>query len=61
MVHQLVRAHTLGHGHVHACAASMIGGTVAHEAVKLVTQQYLPLDNLLVLDHRTGKSFVTEL
>jgi amyloid beta precursor protein binding protein 1 len=30
--------------------AAFVGGLVAQEAIKLVTNQYMPLDNTLIVD-----------
>jgi amyloid beta precursor protein binding protein 1 len=39
--------------------AAFIGGLVAQEVIKLVTNQYAPLDNTVIIDlvHSTTKAF----
>uniref|UniRef100_A0A914VIZ7 Uncharacterized protein n=1 Tax=Plectus sambesii TaxID=2011161 RepID=A0A914VIZ7_9BILA len=34
--------------------AALLGGIVAQETIKLITHQYLPVDNTFVYDGHTG-------
>lgn len=36
--------------------ASILGGTIAQEIIKLCTQQYVPVENTFVFDGNTQKS-----
>lgn len=36
------------------CVAAFLGGAVAHEAVKLLTGQYVPINNTFLYDANTG-------
>merc|ERR1719350_2583125 len=49
-IHEVCR---YGGAELHAVAA-FLGGCAAHECVKLLTGQYLPLDNLLLYNAVTG-------
>ncbi|EYC21958.1 hypothetical protein Y032_0018g3630 [Ancylostoma ceylanicum] len=46
-----------GAGELHVIA-SLIGGIVAQEVIKLATNQYVPLDNTFVYDGHTQQSSV---
>ncbi|KAE9419806.1 hypothetical protein Angca_004195, partial [Angiostrongylus cantonensis] len=46
-----------GAGEIHV-VASLIGGIVAQEVIKLATNQYVPLDNTFIYDGHTQQSSV---
>ena len=48
-VHEVCR---YGAAEPHALAA-LIGGCAAHEAIKLLTKQYVPIDNLFLFNSMT--------
>lgn len=41
--------------------SSILGGVVAQEAIKLCTQQYVPVDNTLIYDAHTQRSVSARL
>jgi len=45
----------------HAAVAAIIGGIGAHECIKLLTQQYTPLNNTLVYNGASAQSHVWTL
>jgi amyloid beta precursor protein binding protein 1 len=45
----------------HAAVAAIIGGIGAQECIKLLTQQYTPLDNTLVYDSASAEAHVWKL
>jgi len=49
-----------GGSEIHAIA-SFIGGVAAQEAIKLITHQYVPLNNTYVFDGNTGQGSVFAL
>ena len=49
-----------GADEVHSVAA-LIGGIGAQEAIKLITSQYIPLDNTFVYDGHTGQAAAFKL
>jgi NEDD8-activating enzyme E1 regulatory subunit len=49
-----------GGGELHNIA-SLVGGLVAQEAIKLITRQYIPSDNTCVFDGITSSSNVWSL
>lgn len=49
-----------GGAEVHAIA-SFVGGTAAQEVIKLITHQYVPLNNTFVFDGNTGQGTVFSL
>ncbi|VDN57167.1 unnamed protein product [Dracunculus medinensis] len=49
-----------GNAEIHVIAA-FIGGIVAQEAIKLITHQYLPLNNMLIFDGHTQQGSIFSL
>ncbi|KAJ1933043.1 hypothetical protein GGF37_006856, partial [Kickxella alabastrina] len=49
-----------GHDELHN-VASMAGGVIAQEAIKLITHQYVPANNLCIIDGASGKIHVTKV
>lgn len=49
-----------GGSELHAVAAS-VGGLAAHEVIKLLTRQYVPLDNTLIYNAISQNLFILAL
>lgn len=45
----------------HEATASVMGGIAAHECVKLLTHQYIPINNCLLFDSYTGNTLTMKL
>lgn len=49
-VHSIIHEFTRSEGHELNNIASLMGGIGAQEAIKIITEQYIPLDNTLIFD-----------
>ena len=56
-VHEVCRH---GGGELHAMAA-LVGGCAAQEAIKLLTKQYVPVNNLFIFNSMTSSSVTLKI